>query len=892
MPYTTTNPPSRISKLPKAAQSIWIAAYNSAYAQYKNEESANKVAWAAVKRKYKKVGDKWVKKEKEDVDHSLRLQSSITKTEESKGDWIIWGYASTFDVDSGGDQITKEALIGAQKDFVEYSTVLFNHSFDRPVGKVIDTAVDDIGLLIKVVISKTETELWTKIREGIITKFSVAGRILEETQTENGIYQINKIKFHEVSLVSVPANKKAEAVDDYTSKSQKDNDMEIAQKLKELIKNRTAKEIKESIQLLVDNIESGTINNEDIEKSSIADILTEWTTVEKNEIAIYASSDGSGDIDKIDWDKYKQCFAWCDPTNPKKFSSYKLQHHTVKDGKLVVVWKGVADAMTELLGVKGKTKIPDEDVEKAYEHLASHYSQFSKKVPAKKVSYELLEDEDNAMLNGLQILSGKLSGAEKEVVDNAINFIQTKNANLADNCRKIYDFDDESDDRPVYQLNSSTEIQLSENNTFKKQILKYGKWYHWEAPGGVLEITKDLVRNIIENFKQRIIENVAVPLTHTDDPSQNTGQVVDLIQTEDGLDAIIEVKDKNIAKKIKDNLIKCISASIDPNYRVKTSNKFVGATLLHAALVQEPFIKGMKNFVQLSDDFIGRPIYQFEDTELTIQQEINNIKQQLIQLSMKKVNNDDVDVKKDDNIDENDKKEEKEVENKEEKKEVDEKDEKKEENNDEEEISKSFESVLTEYSQEIAKSKKVDKSAYTACVKTEMKNGKKLADAVATCKVKVKKQLSDDVSEDKKSDESEDVQQKDNSGKVEMSDAENMYKEYLSKGKILPAQKEAFMQLFVSSKALNLSDGKVELHKIMKAFLESQPKIVDFSENGTDLNDAPAPKKDAADVDIPDDVRKFYTEKMGFDEPAIKEAWAHAKELKAEEDSMKETIFK
>lgn len=63
MPYTTENPPDRIKKLPKHAQEIWVSAYNSAIEQYDgDEERANKVAWAAVKRDYKQVDGKWVKK--------------------------------------------------------------------------------------------------------------------------------------------------------------------------------------------------------------------------------------------------------------------------------------------------------------------------------------------------------------------------------------------------------------------------------------------------------------------------------------------------------------------------------------------------------------------------------------------------------------------------------------------------------------------------------------------------------------------------------------------------------------------------------------------------------------------------------------------------------------
>jgi len=58
--------------LPKHAQEIYKEAYNSAWDEYADpsdrrgdasrEETAHKVAWAAVKQKYEKQGDRWVKK--------------------------------------------------------------------------------------------------------------------------------------------------------------------------------------------------------------------------------------------------------------------------------------------------------------------------------------------------------------------------------------------------------------------------------------------------------------------------------------------------------------------------------------------------------------------------------------------------------------------------------------------------------------------------------------------------------------------------------------------------------------------------------------------------------------------------------------------------------------
>lgn len=75
MPYKTLSdlPESVRDNLPKHTQEIYKEAYNSAWDQYKDpedrrgdasrEETAHRVAWAAVKNSYEKRGERWVKKE-------------------------------------------------------------------------------------------------------------------------------------------------------------------------------------------------------------------------------------------------------------------------------------------------------------------------------------------------------------------------------------------------------------------------------------------------------------------------------------------------------------------------------------------------------------------------------------------------------------------------------------------------------------------------------------------------------------------------------------------------------------------------------------------------------------------------------------------------------------
>ena len=69
VPYEklTDLPDSVRDNLPKHAQEIYQAAYNSAEEQYDEEDRRHRVAWAAVKQKYEKdeESEEWVPKEED-----------------------------------------------------------------------------------------------------------------------------------------------------------------------------------------------------------------------------------------------------------------------------------------------------------------------------------------------------------------------------------------------------------------------------------------------------------------------------------------------------------------------------------------------------------------------------------------------------------------------------------------------------------------------------------------------------------------------------------------------------------------------------------------------------------------------------------------------------------
>lgn len=68
MPYSTNAdlPSSVRNHLPPHAQDIYREAFNHAFAAHAgepdHESRAHRIAWAAVKRMYEKVGNEWVKK--------------------------------------------------------------------------------------------------------------------------------------------------------------------------------------------------------------------------------------------------------------------------------------------------------------------------------------------------------------------------------------------------------------------------------------------------------------------------------------------------------------------------------------------------------------------------------------------------------------------------------------------------------------------------------------------------------------------------------------------------------------------------------------------------------------------------------------------------------------
>ena len=111
----------------------------------------------------------------------------------------------------------------------------------------------------------------------------------------------------------------------------------------------------------------------------------EWdgNEAQKN-IAKYASSDGSGDKDKIDWTKYRKGFCYYNGDKEENKTSYKFPIADVVDGSLKAIWNGIIAAMGAVNGARSNPDIPDDDRKGIYNHLVKYYEKLDEEPPEYK----------------------------------------------------------------------------------------------------------------------------------------------------------------------------------------------------------------------------------------------------------------------------------------------------------------------------------------------------------------------------------------------------------------------------------------------------------------------------------------------------------------------------
>lgn len=152
-----------------------------------------------------------------------------------------------------------------------------------------------------------------------------------------------------------------------------------------------------------------------------------------------------------------------------------------------------------------------------------------------------------------------------------------------------------------------TQPATIKGSIYRKQIVKFGQWvnpdYPWFSDDPTMTLDEAWAETIVKNFNEDSLGSpVPVPLNHTDDVRVNTGLVESLeIVAGDGLYANLKIMDEDTQAKLDSGLIFDVSISFVWDLVRQDNGKHYGATLLHVALVNTPYLIGMNAFEKVGE---------------------------------------------------------------------------------------------------------------------------------------------------------------------------------------------------------------------------------------------------------------------------------------------------
>lgn len=332
-------------------------------------------------------------------------------------------------------------------------------------------------------------------------------------------------------------------------------------------------------------------------------------------------------------------------------------------------------------------------------------------------------------------------------------------------------------------INRDTKVELADNaggkyKRFKKQICQFGEYVDPNNTSKRMVLDKLFGKRLKENFDGGKYGVVAVPLGHPRNSSElaawNRGEMVNMELTDDGINAVIEIRDDETAKSIENRNIPDVSMGFEDNYLDKKTGKFVGPLLKHVGLVVDPYIKGMRRFVPLADEvpavlFSDSQDYEKEDKTMTV-----------------KIKND------------------------------------------------------REFDVEVTYAVDGENKTETVAAGAEIEVPEDQAEAVkqqiADAEAPKDNDKENELSEREKALADREAVLAEKEAAAAKRDAEAKFNKLLSDGKVVPAQKDAFMALSeASSTEIHLSDDETKtVDTLLSEFIEASPKLNLTDEKGTD----------------------------------------------------------
>lgn len=145
---------------------------------------------------------------------------------------------------------------------------------------------------------------------------------------------------------------------------------------------------------------------------------------------------------------------------------------------------------------------------------------------------------------------------------------------------------------------------------FRKQIMSYGQWVNpnwWWDDEIFMELTEELADQMMDNYKKQTYgKRISVPLNHTGDVTANAGEVIKLEKGVGGLWAYLDIRRPQTVEDIENGLVFDVSMGFDWDYVSQKDGKHYGATLIHVALVTDPYLNDMDDFARAGEEELSK----------------------------------------------------------------------------------------------------------------------------------------------------------------------------------------------------------------------------------------------------------------------------------------------
>ena len=220
-----TNMPSHAKEIFEKIMTTLKGKTNPRTGKPYTDEDRAQIAWSAVKKKYKKVGESWEAKEIEEFDFEP-IFSELMEFKAENGNYYFKGYLSTFDVDLVNDLVTPECMkdmlnqinaglggfVRGMKGSPDHDVYWTGDTAKVPISKLTSGRLDAKGLFVEGMFNADHPDFkgfWSQVQNGFYDGLSIEYKPEDFTFKDmNGkkIRVLNKILLKGYGHTPRPAN--------------------------------------------------------------------------------------------------------------------------------------------------------------------------------------------------------------------------------------------------------------------------------------------------------------------------------------------------------------------------------------------------------------------------------------------------------------------------------------------------------------------------------------------------------------------------------------------------------------------------------------------------------------------------------------------------------------